>query len=290
MQGCDKFCSFCIVPATRGRERSKAADEVLEEAGRLVSRGIKEITLLGQNVNSYRAGDVDFATLLRRLDGIEELARLRFTSSYPSDMSEEVLRVIAECRAPIEHLHLPVQSGSDRTLRRMKRRHTVEWYVCLVDRARKLIPGVQLSSDLMVGFPGETEEDFRATLRLVERVRFAECFMYKYSPREGTPAASLADDVGEEEKSRRLEELIAVQRRLGQEVLREQLGRRAEVLIEGPSRRNPAEPFGHTRNRLMVVLPEATGEPGDLVDVELAELRGSTFRGIPVGARRRWES
>jgi tRNA-2-methylthio-N6-dimethylallyladenosine synthase len=290
MQGCDKFCSFCIVPYTRGRERAKAAAEVVGEARRLVAGGVREITLLGQNVNSYRAADVDFATLLRRLDEIEGLARLRFTSSYPRDMTEDVLQAIAECRAPIEHLHLPVQSGSDRTLRRMQRRHTVEWYVRLVDRARELIPGVQLSSDLMVGFPGETEGEFRATLRLVERVRFAECFMYKYSPRAGTPAARLPDDVGEEEKARRLEELIRLQRRIGQDVLCEQLGRRAEVLIEGPSRRNPAEPFGHTRNRFRVVLPEATGGPGDLVDVELAELRGSTFRGIPVGARRRWDS
>ena len=283
MQGCDKFCTFCIVPFTRGRERSKPAPEVVAEARGLVERGAKEIVLLGQNVNSYRdpAGDVDFAGLLRRVSAVEGLERLHFTSSYPRDMTTDVFRAIAECGPPVEFLHFPVQSGSDRVLKRMKRRHTTEWYLRKIDEARAIIPGVQFCTDLIVGFPGETEEDFRATLGLVERVRFSEAYMYKYSPREGTPATRLPDGIPDDEKTRRLEELIDLQRRIGAEILDEQLGRRAEVLIEGASKRNANEPFGRTRSRFMVVMPPETGEPGDLVDVVLAERRGATFRGIP---------
>jgi tRNA-2-methylthio-N6-dimethylallyladenosine synthase len=290
MQGCDKFCTFCIVPVTRGRERSKPWRVVVEEAGRLVARGTREIVLLGQNVNSYRDGDVDFAGLLRRVSRVEGLARLHFTSSYPRDMTTDVFRAIAECGPPVEFLHFPVQSGSDRILRRMRRRHTVDWYLEKIDEARRIIPGVQFSTDLIVGFPGETAEEFRDTLRLVERVRFVEAYMYKYSPREGTPAAKLAEELSEEEKTARLRELIDRQREIGKEILEENRGRRAEVLIEGPSTRNPAEPFGRTRNRFMVVMPPGTGKPGDLVEVELAERRGSTFRGIPVGTGESWAS
>jgi len=289
-QGCDKFCTFCIVPFTRGRERSKPCADVLAEARRLVAGGARQITLLGQNVNSYRDGDVDFAGLLRRLDGVDGLERVFFTSSYPRDMTEDVLRAVAECRAPIEFLHFPVQSGSDRVLKRMKRRHTVDWYLRRIDEARRIIPGVQFSTDLIVGFPGESEEDFRETLRLVERVRFAECFMYRYSPREGTPALRLPDGLPEEEKGRRLQELIALQRRLVGEILEENVGRTMEVLVEGPSRRNPREPFGRTRTRFMVVLPEGSARAGDLVPARLAGLSGSTYRGIPVETGGTWGS
>ncbi len=283
MQGCDKFCTFCIVPYTRGRERSKPWRAVVEEAERLVRRGAKEITLLGQNVNSYADGDVDFAELLRRVDAVDGVERIHFTSSYPRDMTESVFQAIAECRAPIEFLHFPVQSGSDRVLRRMKRRHSVEWYVERVERARAMIPGVQFATDLIVGFPGETIEDFEATLRLVERVRFAECYMYKYSPREGTPAARLPDEIPDEEKSRRLQALIARQRRIGREILEEQVGQQAEILVEGPSKRNPQELFGRTRNRFMVVVPARDGVAiGDLVEVELVSLQGTTLKGCPV--------
>jgi len=290
MQGCDKFCTFCIVPYTRGRERSKPWRDVVAEAGRLVGRGAKQVTLLGQNVNSYRDGDVDFAKLLRAVSEVDGLSRLFFTSSYPRDMTEEVFRAIAECAAPVECLHFPVQSGSDRTLRRMKRRHTVEWYLRQVDLARELIPDVQFLTDLIVGFPGETEEEFRETLELVERVRFAECYMYKYSAREGTPATRLPDELPDEEKSRRLRELIELQRRIGQEVLEEYLGRTMEVLVEGPSKRDPSEPFGRTRNRFMVVLPAGSARPGDLIDVRLESLSGSTYRGIPVKPEESWAS
>jgi tRNA-2-methylthio-N6-dimethylallyladenosine synthase len=290
MQGCDKFCTFCIVPYTRGRERSKPRGEVVSEAELLVARGAKQITLLGQNVNSYKDGDVGFAALLRALDGVSGLERVHFTSSYPRDMSEDVLRAVAEGRTPIEFLHFPVQSGSDRILRRMKRRHTADWYRRRVDLARAIIPDLQLSTDLIVGFPGETEEDFRATLALVEETRFAEAYMYKYSPREGTPATRLPDELSEAEKSRRLAELISLQRRIGREILEENVGRRMEVLVEGPSKRDRSELFGRTRNRFMVVLPAGSASPGDLVDVELSQLNGSTYRGIPVGAGEAWVS
>jgi tRNA-2-methylthio-N6-dimethylallyladenosine synthase len=252
MQGCDKFCTFCIVPFTRGRERAKPWREVVDEARRLVDR-------------------------------VEGLERVHFTSSYPRDMTTDVFRAIAECRTPVEFLHFPVQSGSDRVLRRMIRRHTAEWYLRKVDEARELIPDVQFVTDLIVGFPGETEEDFRDTLRLVEQVRYSECYMYKYSPREGTPAVRLPDDLPEEEKSRRLTELIELQRRIGTEILEENVGKTMEVLIESPSRRNAREPFGRTRNRFMAVLPEGSARTGDLVNVRLEELRGSTYRGVPIG-------
>jgi tRNA-2-methylthio-N6-dimethylallyladenosine synthase len=290
MQGCDKFCTFCIVPYTRGRERSKPWRNVVDEARHLVERGARQITLLGQNVNSYRDGQVDFAQLLREVDRVEGLDRVFFTSSYPRDMTDDVFRVIAEHRTPVEFLHFPVQSGSDRVLKRMKRRHTADWYLRRIDAARQIIPDVQFSSDVMVGFPGETEEDFRDTLRLVERVRFAECFMYAYSPREGTPALKLKDGLPEEEKARRLEELIALQRRIVGEILRENQGRTMDVLVEGPSARDTSEMFGRTRNRFMVVLPEGAGGPGDVVRVRLTELRGSTYRGIPVETGERWAS
>jgi tRNA-2-methylthio-N6-dimethylallyladenosine synthase len=290
MQGCDKFCTFCIVPYTRGRERSKPSHEVVAEAERLVARGARQITLLGQNVNSYRDGDVDFAKLLRLVDKVEGLERVFFTSSYPRDMTENVFHAIAECRTPIAFLHFPVQSGSDRVLRRMKRRHTVEWYLRQIDLARKIIPDVQFSTDLIVGFPGESHSDFQATLDLIERVRFAECFMYSFSPRRGTPAERLADELSADEKASRLQELIDRQRRIGHDVLVRNLGRRMEVLVEGPSRRDPREPFGRTRNRFMVVLPPHSALPGELVDVELSQLKGSTFRGNPLNARKSWSS
>jgi tRNA-2-methylthio-N6-dimethylallyladenosine synthase len=279
MQGCDKFCTFCIVPFTRGRERSKPWEEVVREAASLIHDGAKEIVLLGQNVNSYRDADVDFAGLLRRVDAIPGIERIHFTSSYPRDMTADVFHTIAACKAPVEFLHFPVQSGSDRVLRRMKRRHTSAWYRERIDEARRIIPGVQFATDLIVGFPGESEEDFLETLKLVEDVRFAECYMYKYSPREGTPAAKLADEIPGTEKSRRLQALIDAQRRIGREILLEQVGRTAQVLIEGPSKRDPSELFGRTRNRFMVVVPQGSVQPGDLVDVHLVELRGTTLRG-----------
>lgn len=282
MQGCDKFCTFCIVPFTRGRERSKAWTDVVREAEQLVARGAQQITLLGQNVNSYRDGDVSFDRLLRKVDAVPGLQRLTFTSSYPRDMTDEVFHAIADGASCLEFLHFPVQSGSNRILKRMKRRHTVEWYVDRIDAARRIIPGVQFSSDLMVGFPGETEQDFQDTLELVRRVRYAECYMYKYSPREGTPALKLPDELPDDEKSRRLELLIKTQREIGLEVLKENLGREVEVLVEGPSKRNPREPWGRTRNRFMVVLPEDSARPGDLVRVKLAEISGTTYRGVLV--------
>ncbi|GJM45106.1 MAG: tRNA-2-methylthio-N(6)-dimethylallyladenosine synthase [Gemmatimonadota bacterium] len=282
MQGCDKFCTFCIVPYTRGRERSKPWQDVVTEAQTLVDRGARQITLLGQNVNSYRDGPVDFAELLRQVDTVKGLERVFFTSSYPRDMTDEVFEVIAGHRTPVEYLHFPVQSGSDAVLKRMKRRHTVDWYLQRIDAARRIIPDIQFSTDLMVGFPGETEEDFQATLRLVERVRYAECFMYAYSPREGTPATRLTDDLPDGEKARRLETLITLQRGIVKEILEENEGRILEVLVEGPSKKNPRECFGRTRNRFMVVLPEGSAQPGDMVRVRLSELRGSTYRGIPV--------
>jgi tRNA-2-methylthio-N6-dimethylallyladenosine synthase len=290
MQGCDKFCTFCIVPYTRGRERSKPWQEVVDEARRLVEGGARMITLLGQNVNSYRDGEVGFAELLRRVDGVEGLERLFFTSSYPRDMTDDVFDAIAQGRTLMEFVHFPVQSGSDRILKRMKRRHTVEWYLRRIEAARARVPDVQFSTDLMVGFPGETEVDFQATLELVERVRFAECFMYRYSPREGTPATKLPDDLPDTEKARRLELLISTQRRIVREIQEEQVGREMEVLVEGPSKRDPRETFGRTRNRFMVVLPAGVARPGDLVRVRLAELSGSTYRGIPVETGERWAS
>jgi tRNA-2-methylthio-N6-dimethylallyladenosine synthase len=282
-QGCDKFCTFCIVPYTRGRERSKPLDDVLREARRLVSEGAKQITLLGQNVNSYRDGDADFARLLRALDEVDGLERLFFTSSYPRDMTDDVLRAIAECKAPVEFLHFPVQSGSDRVLKRMKRRHTVDWYLRKVDDARRLIPDLQLSTDLIVGFPGETEEDFQGTLDVMRQVRFDQVYAFKFSPREGTPAATLPDPVAEDVKSERLARLFDLHENTVQQINAALVGSRQEVLVENAAR-DGLGVWGRTRGNKNVTVLDCEAPAGTLLPVEISASRKFALVGRSVSA------
>lgn len=235
MQGCNNFCTYCIVPYVRGREHSRDPEAVLAEARELVAGGAKEIMLLGQNVNSYGKGEphgVTFAELLRRVNAIEGDFRIRFMTSHPRDCTEELLLAMRDCGKVCKTLHLPVQSGSDRILSRMNRHYDTAHYLSLVKRARELMPDIALTSDLIVGFPDETEEDFEATLSLVREVRFRALFTFLFSPRPGTPAATMEDPVTDEEKSRRFGELLRVQEAIGAELAAARVGTRAQVLAE----------------------------------------------------------
>jgi tRNA-2-methylthio-N6-dimethylallyladenosine synthase len=268
MKGCDKCCTYCIVPFTRGREVSKPKEMVLREVRGLVEAGVREVTLLGQNVNSYgkdKAREVHFAELLREVDTIPDLARLRFTTSHPSDCTDELIACFGELRTLCESFHLPVQSGSDRILDGMRRGYPVAHYLDRLDRLRARAPGIALSTDIIVGFPGETEADFEATLALLDRVRFDSIFSFKYSPRPGTKATNLDDDVSEEVKSARLQRVLALQRAVTADRMRGYLGTTQEVLIEGPSRKEHSrhgswQLMGRTRTNVIVNLPVPLGE------------------------------
>jgi tRNA-2-methylthio-N6-dimethylallyladenosine synthase len=246
MRGCDKFCAFCVVPYVRGRERSVPAEDIVREVESLAERGFKEVVLLGQTVNAYRAGEVDFAALLRKVAAVSEIERIRFTSPHPSDMSEAAIEAMAAEPKVQPYLHLPVQSGSDRMLAAMERGYTVSEYLDLVERLRSAIPGLALSTDVIVGFHGETESDFQATLDLMRTVRYDSAFSFKYSVREHTRAHRLGDSVSEEEKGRRLTELIAMQEAISLERNRELIGETFPVLVEGPARRGEERMAGKT--------------------------------------------
>jgi tRNA-2-methylthio-N6-dimethylallyladenosine synthase len=261
MRGCDNHCSYCIVPLVRGRERSVPASSVLDEARSLVALGAKEITLIGQNVNSYRDAGLGFAGLLRLVDAVPGVARVRFATSHPKDMSDDLIDSVAACERVCEHVHLPVQSGSDETLAAMNRRTTRDGYLALVRRIRERIPGVALTTDVIVGFPGETDERFRRTMSLLEEVRFDSAFMFRYSPRPGTAAAALPDDVPEPVKIERLEEVIRLQKRTTEEINAALVGSTHEVLVEGPSARDASMLFGRTRSGKATVF----AGPRDLV-------------------------
>lgn len=261
MRGCDRFCAFCIVPYVRGRERSRAAWDIAREVEGLVARGIREVTLLGQNVNAYgrkRGCGETFVGLLERLDRIPGLERLRFTTSHPVDLSDELIGAYGRLRTLCEHLHLPVQSGSPRILEAMRREYTVERYLDVVGRLRAACPEIALTTDVIVGFPGETDEDFEATLALLERVGFADAFVFKYSPRPRTAAARLPEQVPEPAKEARLARALAVQRRLAGAFRARQVGRELEVLIEGRARKG-SDLTGRTRTNLIVNFPGQDG-------------------------------
>jgi tRNA-2-methylthio-N6-dimethylallyladenosine synthase len=245
MRGCDKFCTFCVVPYVRGRERSLPIDAVLRELRDAVAGGAREVVLLGQTVNAYRDGDADFATLLRRIAEIPNLVRIRFTSPHPADVSRDLIAAMRDVPAIAPQLHLPVQSGSDAVLERMARGYTVAAFRDLVDRVRAAIPDVALSTDVIVGFPDESPADYDATYRLLEELRFEQAYLYKYSPRTLTRAATWPDSVPDDEKSRRLSDVIALQERIAAECNRAWIGRRVEILVEGPARR----PAGHVAGK-----------------------------------------
>ena len=277
--GCNSVCSYCIVPRVRGREVSRRPDEILAEVTQLGQDGVKEVTLLGQNVNSYgRDVGTDFAELLRAVDAVEGIERIRFTSPHPKDFRGPVIAAMAECEAVCEHAHLPLQSGSTRILKAMRRTYGRERYLKLVDGLRAAIPDLALTTDIIVGFPGETEEDFRETLEVVEEVGYDGAFTFVYSPRAGTEAAAMPEQVSEDVKRERIERLVEVVRRIARERNEERVGRIEEVLVEGPSRTDAALLCGRTRRNTTVNFTGGA-EPGELVPVLLERASSTSLIG-----------
>ncbi|MFL5552274.1 MAG: tRNA (N6-isopentenyl adenosine(37)-C2)-methylthiotransferase MiaB [Gemmatimonadaceae bacterium] len=285
-RGCDYACTYCIVPTTRGPERSRQLAEVVGETEAVVASGISEIVLLGQTVNSYFDGAHDFAALLRAVGAVPGVRRLRFTSPHPNDFSKEVIRAMAETEAVCEHVHLPMQSGSTRTLKRMLRRYSRERYLECVDELRAAIPGLALTTDVIVGFPGESEADFEETLTAVQAVGFDDAYTFKFSPREGTPATRLpvSDTVPDEVASDRLARLIATVRAGTRDRNVKLLGERREVLVEKPARRGGLLQ-SRTRDFRTVMVPGEASMIGKYLTVELTGTTGSTFIGQIVGQR-----
>ena len=288
MRGCNNFCTYCIVPYTRGRERSRDVESILNEVRDLTGKGYKEITLLGQNVNSYRFessdGTVtDFPTLLRTVAQAAPGVRIRFTTSHPKDMSDETLRVIAEEPNVCRHIHLPVQSGSSRILKLMNRKYTREWYLDRVAAIRRIIPDCGLSTDIFSGFHSETEEDHQMSLSLMEECAYDSAFMFKYSERPGTYASKhLPDDISEEVKIRRLNEIIALQNRLSAESNARCVGKTYEVLVEGVSKRSRDQLFGRTEQNRVVVFDRGNHHIGDFVNVRITGSSSATLKGEAV--------
>jgi tRNA-2-methylthio-N6-dimethylallyladenosine synthase len=277
--GCNSVCSYCIVPAVRGREVSRRPGDILAEVTRLAAQGVKEVTLLGQNVNSYgRDLQTDFASLLRAVDAVDGIERIRFTSPHPKDFRREVIEAMASCGAVCEHAHLPLQSGSTRILKAMRRTYSRERYVKLAAEMRDAIPGLALSTDIIVGFPGETEDDFRETLDVVSEVGFDSAFTFVYSPRHGTEAASMPDQIDEDVKRERIERLVEVVQRSAAERNAERIGHVEEVLVEGPSRTDPSLLRGRTRRNTTVNFT-GEGEAGDFVDVLIERATSTTLAG-----------
>ena len=281
--GCNSTCSYCIVPAVRGREQSRRPGDIVAEVMRLAAGGVREITLLGQNVNSWGRDllpDVhtEFGELLRACDAVDGVDRIRFTSPHPKDFREPVIAAMAECDAVCEHVHLPLQSGSQRILKAMRRTYTPERYLALVDRLRAAIPDLALGTDVIVGFPGESEEDFQQTLEIVQRVRYDSAFTFIYSPRRGTDAAEMDGQVPDEVKHERLERLVEVVQRIAAERNAERVGGVEEVLVEGPSRTGSGLLRGRTRRNTTVNFGGAASA-GDLVDVVIDGATSTTLRG-----------
>jgi tRNA-2-methylthio-N6-dimethylallyladenosine synthase len=281
--GCNSVCSYCIVPAVRGREQSRRPGEIVAEVEALAREGVKEITLLGQNVNSWGRDlapelRTEFGELLRACDAVEGIERIRFTSPHPKDFRPPVIAAIAESRAVCEHVHLPLQSGSTRILKAMRRTYTRERYLRLVEELRDAIPDLALGTDVIVGFPGETEADFRETLEVVEEVGFDSAFTFVYSPRSGTEAADLPDQVPDDVKRERMERLVGTVHRTAAERNVARIGLVEEVLVEGPSRTDPTLRRGRTRRNTTVNFA-GPGEPGDLVPVLVEAATSTTLRG-----------
>ena len=281
MRGCNNFCHYCIVPYTRGRERSRDVQSILREVADLRDRGFKEVTLLGQNVNSYQSGEVGFPELLRTVAREARGMRIRFTTSHPKDMSDETLRVIAEEPNVCRHIHLPVQSGSDEVLKRMNRKYTRQWYLDRVDAIRRIVPDCGLSTDIFAGYCGETEADHQLSLSLMRECQYDSAFMFKYSERPGTYASRhLPDDVPEDVKVRRLNELIALQNELSAESNRRCVGRTYDVLLEGVSKRSREQLYGRTEQNKVVIVDRNNLHIGQTVSVRITESSSATLKGV----------
>ena len=288
MRGCNNFCSYCIVPYTRGRERSRAVDSILAELNDLKDKGFKEVTLLGQNVNSYLfkedGNETDFADLLAIVADAAPEMRIRFSTSNPEDMSDKILETMAAHKDICKHLHLPVQSGSSSVLKRMNRKYDREWYLDRIAAVKRIMPECGISTDVFCGFSGETLEDQQQTLSLMREVGFDSAFMFKYSERPGTFASRhYPDDIAEEEKIRRLNEIIALQNGLSLESNRRDIGKTFEVLVEGYSKRSREQMCGRTQQNKMIVFPKGNAKPGDFVMVKVSEATSATMLGEIVG-------
>ena len=282
MQGCNNFCSFCIVPYVRGRERSRGMDEIVREATELYEQGCQEIMLLGQNVNSYGRGleeESSFPELLRRLDRVG-IPRIRFMTSHPKDLSDELIEVMGSAEHVLPQFHLPVQSGDDEILRRMNRHYDLAHYLEKVRKLRSAVPGIGLTTDLIVGFPGETEEQFQHTLDLVDLVGYDSAFTFIYSPRTGTKAASMPDQVPAEVSSERIQRLIALQEKRQREELTRFVGMRESVLVEGLSKRSAEQVSGRGRHGISVTLPGSEADIGTIVDVRIEGVKQNTLSGV----------
>lgn len=271
MYGCDNFCSYCVVPYVRGRERSRDHGRVLAEIADLIREGYKDITLLGQNVNSYHSGDVDFVNLLRMANGLPGDFRLRFMTSHPKDCSRELIDAIADCDKVAKYLHLPVQSGSDRVLAQMNRRYTVESYREKIRYARERIPGIALTSDIIVGFPGETYEDVKATIALIEEVGYQSLFTFVYSKRQGTRAAAMEDPVSPEEKGQWFRELLNIQNEISKQQYEGQVGKVIKVLADGPGKSGEGWLTGRSDSNMIVDFQAPAGLDGSFVKVKITE-------------------
>ena len=284
MFGCNNFCTYCIVPYTRGRERSRKPEEIVREVRHLVRDGVKEVMLLGQNVNSYKGdSETDFAGLIYRINAIEGLERIRFMTSHPKDLSDRLIQAYADCRKLCRNIHLPVQSGSSRVLKRMNRKYTREQYLELVEKLREAAGDITISTDIIVGFPGETEEDFEETLDLVRRVRYDSAFTFLYSVRRGTPAAQYAEQIPEEIKHQRFNRLVELINTISAEKNAGYVGRVERVLTEGPSKSGSQTYCGRTDGFKLVNFKGSADMIGQMVDVEITEGKTFSLEGRVIG-------
>nr|WP_317429187.1 tRNA (N6-isopentenyl adenosine(37)-C2)-methylthiotransferase MiaB [uncultured Mitsuokella sp.] len=284
MYGCNNFCTYCIVPYVRGRERSRLPEDVVKEVEQAVADGYEEVTLLGQNVNSYGKDHkkADFADLLKMVDEVPGIRRVRFMTSHPKDLSDKVIAAIRDGRHLCEHIHLPVQYGSNHILKAMNRVYTVESYRELVGRIRKEIPNVSLTTDLIVGFPGETDEDFREMLDFLREIRYDSAYTFIYSKRSGTPAATMEHQVEESVKKERLNELMAVQNEISLEINQKLLGKTMEIMVEGPSKNDASVWMGRTRTNKIVLFPHDGEQAGDFIDVKITHPQTWVLKGEKV--------
>ena len=282
MYGCNNFCSYCIVPHVRGRERSRRPEDIIREIEDLAKDGCKEVTLLGQNVNSYGKDsemEIDFADLIRRVNEVEGIERIRFMTSHPKDISEKLIYTMRDCKKVCEQLHLPFQAGSNEILRRMNRKYTKEEYLNKVMKAKQEIPGVALSTDVIVGFPGETDEDFEETLNVLRQVEFDQVFMFIYSKRKGTPAAEMEDPYSYEDKHKNFDKLVNLQNDISRKANEAYMGKVVEVLVEGKSKNDSSKYTGRTRTGKVVNFSGADGIVGRLVNVNINEIHSWFLNG-----------
>ncbi|WP_029544845.1 tRNA (N6-isopentenyl adenosine(37)-C2)-methylthiotransferase MiaB [Selenomonas sp. AB3002] len=281
MYGCNNFCTYCIVPYVRGRERSRLPEDIVKEVEQAARAGYKEVTLLGQNVNSYGKDhkQADFAELLAMVDKVDGIERVRFMTSHPKDLSDKVIEAMAQGRHLCEHIHLPVQHGSSKILKAMNRVYTAEAYKDLVKRIRVALPEVSLTTDLIVGFPGETEEDFEGLLAFLKEIRYDAAYTFIYSKRSGTPAAEMEDQVPEDVKKARLQRLMEVQNEISLEINQALLGKTLEVMVEGPSKNDESVWMGHTRSNKIVLFPHGQEKAGDFVQVKITSPQTWVLKG-----------